>query len=508
MAHRGIYASYTNTIVPEGAGAYPSIHNRFSVQDKEGFSYFPAGVTVGPGYILPEAFILKIFGDGLWQYRLWPLLTYTALLIVLFSITWFLGGWIALIIFQFWLWMLPQLFINFAYESYSESIALLFLLLSFILFFKGSQKEKSNIYYLASGLLFSFSFLTKYLFLLTGLAFLPLIIWGAYHHQKKIKTFFIKWTSFTVGFIIPILGFELYRYIFLATHFGISAWEANNKDLFLTLKSGGSGIDAYFSNLYLSRVIAKLSVWSHIGIYNILLTWFLLFAYPLIIGKLISKKLQLLSWLLFSAATLSFLWFLSLSTDGWGRHVWQGLIIAMMLFSITIGLTLKSKLPSYFLKLLCVLVLILFLLPVLTLKKAESKFFLDKSTITKWQESRWENGQLGFPPLPIFPLKDQQEIITFFSQNIKEKDRIYYQGSLLVAELPPLVDKVFYPLDRYALGQYKNRSSALSFLILGPYQKGSLKIVPDSYLESISSTYCQKVVFTNPSYQLCLLRSI
>src|SRR3990170_7616752 len=60
LAQRGIYASYTNTIIPEEQGDYPSIHGRFSVQDENGYSYFPAGVTVGPGYIIPEAILLKI----------------------------------------------------------------------------------------------------------------------------------------------------------------------------------------------------------------------------------------------------------------------------------------------------------------------------------------------------------------------------------------------------------------------------------------------------------------
>ncbi len=89
LALRGIYASYTNTITEEGAGDFPSIHHRFSVQDENGYSYFPAGASVGPGYILPEAGIIRVFGSGWWQYRAWPLICYTGLLLLLFSL---LGG--------------------------------------------------------------------------------------------------------------------------------------------------------------------------------------------------------------------------------------------------------------------------------------------------------------------------------------------------------------------------------------------------------------------------------
>ena len=65
LAQRGIYASYTNTIREEGIGAQPSIHGRFSVQDNNGYSYFPAGVTAGPGYVIPQAILLKILSNFL-----------------------------------------------------------------------------------------------------------------------------------------------------------------------------------------------------------------------------------------------------------------------------------------------------------------------------------------------------------------------------------------------------------------------------------------------------------
>src|SRR3990167_7690110 len=100
LAQRGIYASYTNTVTEAMKGTYPSIHGRVSVQDDNGFVYFPAGVTVGPGYIIPEALILKLFGYGWWQFRAWPLLAFMGLLILTFLIIWQVGGLLALILFQ------------------------------------------------------------------------------------------------------------------------------------------------------------------------------------------------------------------------------------------------------------------------------------------------------------------------------------------------------------------------------------------------------------------------
>lgn len=174
LAENGKYASYTNTVAQDGVGAFPSIHGRFSVQDKQGYVYFPAGVTAGPGYIIPEATILKIFGNGWWQYRAWPLLIFSLLILSLFVVIYLTGGFISLLIFQIWLWAVPQFYIAYAFEAYSETIAFFFLFLSFI-FYYFFQKRKSFSFVILSGLFLSFSVLTKDLFLVPACAYIPLL---------------------------------------------------------------------------------------------------------------------------------------------------------------------------------------------------------------------------------------------------------------------------------------------------------------------------------------------
>lgn len=517
LAHRGIYASYTNTITQEGIGPFPSIHGRFSVQDKEGFSYFPAGVTAGPGYVLPEAFLLKIFGDGWWQYRLWPLLTYTGLLLTLFYLVWKLGGWWALVIFQIWVWVMPQIFIGFSFEAFSEHIALFYLLISLLLFYKGLDiskleisneiMKKSYLYLAGAGLLFSFSILTKSLFALSGAAFVPFLLGLILNHRKNLKEVLARESAFLMAFFLPIISFEVYRYLVLTSQFGIAGWEAINQDIKLHTNTAGSGFSVLTSSqIDWSFAARKMEAWIYTGIYNWNLAWIFFSLVPIIAWKLAPKQSQILQLLLFLAAFVPFIWFVFICPLDWGRRIFNSLVISMMLFSIIIGLLASYKGKFNIYQIAAAVLAIVFILPITQLDKTEAKLFLDQSTVDKWQIHRFEKGMQGFPSLPIFSLTDQQQVIDFFAENISKEDRVYYDGWFIMTELSTLTDKVFYPLDRYKNNNYRNPEGGLSFLVFGPYQKGRLKVVPEDYLNDKTLEYCSRVLFSNPSYQLCLLK--
>jgi len=276
LAQRGIYASYTNTIKEEGAGPFSNIHGRYSVQDKDGFSYFPAGVTVGPGYIVPEALMMKLFGHGWWQYRLWSLISYAGLLFIVFLIVYRIGGVLALVILSLWLWITPHLTIQFSYESYGEHVALFYLLLSFYLIFHAHKGKNQKLLYLLSGFFFSLSFLTKYLFFLAGFAFLALAIWQFVKDTNRLKTFrlWIIWVGFL---LLPIIAFELYRYLFLVTRFGIESWHAINKDLIIHFQSNGSGLN--MADVNWKFLNTKAMFWNEAGITPII-AWCTTLTFP------------------------------------------------------------------------------------------------------------------------------------------------------------------------------------------------------------------------------------
>ena len=199
MAQKGIYASYTNTIAGTDApGAAPSIHGRFSVQDAHGYTYFPAGVTVGPGFIVPQAIVYKLFGVGIWQNRVVAYSAFCLLIPLLFYIVYALGGVAPLLFFQVWIWAFPQLFLSMSYEAYGEHLALLYLLSGLMILlrsfdlpavvpFSGTKEGKSKALSLVvGGALLGLSYLTKNLYLL---GVVPIVLAFTYFYYQKTKQF-------------------------------------------------------------------------------------------------------------------------------------------------------------------------------------------------------------------------------------------------------------------------------------------------------------------------------
>jgi hypothetical protein len=510
LAHRGIYASYTNTIATEGVGTHPSIRGRFSVQDKEGFSYFPAGVTVGPGYVLPEALLLKIFGDGWWQYRLWPLITYAGLLLLLFYFVWILGGMWGLVIFQIWLWAIPQFTTIFAYEAFSEHTAFFYLLIGYLLFLKGLESEKRNILMFFSGCFLAFTVLTKLLFLLTLFAFVPVVLWEGYHSRHNFKKILLPWLLLCCGFVLPFVVFELYRFIAISSKFGFRSWQAINEELRLTFIYGGSGIYD-FGNFNWTFVSKKLMVWADVAMKDHHVLWILFLVSPLLFIQRTERPYFIVVILMYCAAAATFFWFVFISFYGWTRHAWHGLLFAMMLISAGLGITLQVGAQGRGNRaFLSILVFVVVVGLVVRLDRVEMKPLLDRGTIDKWHATRSYRKEgillLGLPHAAIFSFGEQQETVKFLQANISEADRVYHVDRFFVGEMATLVDKVFYPVGRYFNNSGQNPDGGESYLIIGPYQQGRWAFTSDGYSEDRKRKYCDSVIFSNQSYTVCRLK--
>ena len=501
LAHRGIYASYTNTIVAEGDGVHPSIHRRFAVQDENGFSYFPAGVTVGPGYVLPQALLLTVFGDGWWQYRLWPLITYTGLLVLLFYIVWLIGSLWSLVILQMWLWAIPQLTTTFAYEAFSEHTALFYLFISFLVYSKSDRKDQAYAYMFLTGFFLGLTVLTKLLFSLTLIVFAYFIMKELLSSQLNMRNVCFRWTCLILGLVFPIFLFEFYRFIALYSHFGVQGWQAINEDFKLTFISQGSGINA-LGDLRVPFVLEKLRLWTDVGIRPSWLPWLIFLCSPAILMRRVPERYRSLLVLIYGASMVNFVWFVLASPWGWVRHAWHGLVLAMMLVSTVVGISIRSRASRISKEGFIIVLLFLIVIGVsLQTEKTEFKPFLDQETVKKWKVTR--RGNRGLPHAPVFSLRDQQDTISFFRAHIRQEDRVYYDGKFLVAEMSTLVDKVFYPLGRFVNNGPQTRAAGSSYLILGPYQKGQWRTVPEGYHQAVIRVFCDSVGFSNQSYTVC-----
>jgi len=237
IALRGIYASYANHANNPNPGVSPNIIRRFTVQDDDGYSYFPAGVTAGPGYVIPQAATLMLLGHNYFAYKILPFVVFAILIWLLLFVTYRSGGLLAYFAFFALLWSRPDIYINQVFDGYSESLALLYAIGGFLLLVLG-MKDNKKIYYLISGVLMSCAIETKLLafLMLGGFGYLALI--DLYESKGKKMVYWICWA---IGMCIPIGLYEGYRYFYLIKHFGNIGYEAINADIKLTMVAGGSG---------------------------------------------------------------------------------------------------------------------------------------------------------------------------------------------------------------------------------------------------------------------------
>lgn len=512
LAQRGIYASYTNTIRDEGVGPFSTIHNRFSVQDKDGFVHFPAAVSVGPGFIVPEALILKIFGPGFWQYRALSLFSFSLLLIILLYLAFSFGGIISSIILSLWLWFFPQIYINYAYESFSEQLALLYFVLSILLLVRSRFRLKSLAF--LAGCCYMASVLTKSLFLLLAPAYIPAIVISFFRRPRR--PWFLLWCCFALGVIIPKVTFETYKNSYLASKFGPQAITAVKKDQQIYFQTAGSGLNNiahrkqfwynWAQNWHFPYFHQKLGVVTDIGFRSsdIVLVWLFIPAIFLyLFFKLPQRRLLLLSFL-FGLAPV-FLWFVLISPNGWARHAWPLIILTMLLFSAGLGLIIRTPFTSKKSFLLSVIGLYLFS-GIFLDAKAEPRFLLDSSSVNHWLSTRFARGPEGFPSVEIYSKADQDQLTGYINHQLSSTDRIYYHQSYLMSEVSLFTDRVLYSIDRYGTLGFTNPDGGNSYMVFGGSQIGPSRIVNNDYLPAQINHYCQRVVFSNSTYLLCRLK--
>lgn len=478
LAEKGMYASYTNTIADsEQPGAHPSIHGRYSVQDKEGYSYFPAGVTVGPGFIIPQAIVYYFFGVGDWQNRAVALLSFALLVPLLYWTTFRLGGIFALLLFQLWTWSFPQLFLNWAFEAYSEHLALLYMLSGYALL----VKTQSHMRYLFSGILIGLSVLTKQIYLIGFFPVIIFLLWKYLHTKPERRLLLIYSLYFALGFVMPVLLFELYRFFVLFSRFGIQGYVAINKDLYLTMKCCGSGVVQFLENPFpLGFMWHKLFTWNNVGLHPV----FILLITPILAMKLLHKNTSALYFLLICFFILYFGWFVVLSSTGFFRHAWPSIIVGFMVCSSLVTIVKHGART--------LLVALAFFL-----------FFVSPHSIWKLNLSNdsvnaiytYQNKSSTPLFINFFLLRDQKNLKSFLEHKYINK-RICYDETLLVAEMPVYLNRVFFPIQRCVMDD---------ILIIGPYQK-QLLIRDETYLPKLLRDRCAKTIFENNSYTLCLIK--
>ncbi|MBF0364830.1 MAG: hypothetical protein HQK50_04625 [Oligoflexia bacterium] len=504
LALRGIYASYTNTQFDLQQTINSGVHQLPAIHDSEGFNYFYPGITVGPGWVIPQALCYKIFGEGWWQNRAFSLLAMFALITLAALVVLHMAGMTAFTIFALWIWLTPVMSFAYAYESFAEHVATLYLLVSILLFCKFPLK-RSGIF--LSGIFAGLAFQTKTLTVFIVAVYAVFYLWWFYKNFCKERL--LAALLMAMGIVLPTFVYELYRFVYLTYSFSYDAYLANNQAAAITFSRGGSGIDNFHFDW--NFIWKKLLFWEDIGVERSVLFWGVLLSCS---GRLLfSLRLhELPAHFKFYLVTTSFIllqsfWFIVISPNGWFRHVWYAAFLGMMIFAMSFSAlltTLFKKRVFQYVAAALVLVGLSF-----GTQKFYLKFLFSKADVQYWNSHsfRFSRSLMGLPSHPFINLQEQMEVVSFIQKNLGDKDRIFYLNQYLSAELSPLVDKVFFSLQTYP--QFRPSLGGRAVLVLNSYVHGmnSWRFTPSNFTEMVQNQLCQELLFNNNSYFLCSLKT-
>lgn len=295
-----------------------------------GVLLFPPRITVGVPLVLPVAFAIKLFSNQYWV----PSVATSAVFLILLLTVMYLPKKIKGITEkQLWIWrsvfMALIIFVsnlknvdsftlkmgeipryNGAFSMMlGEFPAVLFLIISaFILILSENRK----ILYFTAGIFASLAFLTKTITLISILPICVAYLFFNYGNLKSKLNFII---FLTLGFLLPIVTFELYKFITLG---GFDKYLILKKQEYSFFKEGGSGLDS----TVLMTTIGKIkSMIYEIGFFRFIIL--ILTSVWVIVSCFFHKtnrNLNVLVCMLASAVLLNTIWWVFVSPYGWIRH--------------------------------------------------------------------------------------------------------------------------------------------------------------------------------------------
>lgn len=301
---------------------------------------FDTGISAGPTIILPASVVIKLFGNTYWAPGLTNVILWSLTLVAVgVYIKKYLNGpryKFALFTFSF-LFLCISL-MSYHYEHWyallGEIPAALFLLLGVLIFLDSDARHNQVV----AGLLFSFAVQAKLLALVGVLVFMfvQLFVWP--RGPRETLTIFTKkiiarlfYTG--IGFLLPIVSFELWKLVVLGIDGYIENWRTNIN--WIISQGSETTSPATLSLLFEERLE---TLWGRFGI-SLLGTCVLLIFDWLLLRK--DKKLCELFCVFCSIiAVYSFWWFFI--SNGWARY----LIICLIILILVLLLPLLAERPK------------------------------------------------------------------------------------------------------------------------------------------------------------------
>lgn len=515
LSERGTVATKVNPLLTENRIS-PSLWGRIGVQDKNGYVFLPAANSVGFGYFLPQSIILKVFGFGYWQARFWPIITSILLIFLLAYIAYKLGDFFAALIMAFVFWSFPQIFVNFFFEAFSEQTALLYML--FGIFVLSSVKDKVNIAkIILGGLLLGLAATTKILMII----FFP-IIYLIFIVTLNNCSRFIKIVLLLVLIafsLLPILGYESYKYWYISSQLGSDSYKAIQKDAQTHLSGSGSGMlmmrefmsksgeRTRLVNELRKDIGVKLWLWNELfGVDNIskYYFWIVIALIMPIVSYRFWRKNQLFLYLIL-VPFAQWVWFLILADTPWARYVFPSIIITYVTLSASIGIFISKFIQNTKDRNSLVAAAIIF--SFIALPFFYHHKYVYPSLSIDWFNNLYTKTSIsplvGFPALSIFDLKQQKQAVEYITKNTSTNDKIIVDGEYIAPEIVALTNRSSLVVDRF-INNYSKYKNNKNYLVLGPHLVGKYSRDKSfSKLAFVKSNYCGNESMQNDGYFVC-----
>jgi hypothetical protein len=505
LAERGSYTTLTSTVVDPKARADLNRDQVFTIQDEAGREYFLVGQTIGPGVILPNALILKLFGFGFWQSRLASLFFFLLFLVLASTILYLIQGLLSVVIFHLYLFFFPQLYIFLGYEVFGEMPSMVYILASFLTFIQAGQvKRRSWAWYFGSGVLAGLAINTRLAVIIVfgGMA----LIWLMWYRQRKATI---------QEALLVIAGALLIGALWQLTTF-IGLMQVSDFTTYLNHRWGefeffyhsekrvtpvAEGLELFLLKTLLLSELSYSNLWMSllVGLTTALGGLLLIrFGWPEP-NRRDMTSLIWIAWLIYTA------WFLISLKNAWVRYYWYGLVWMVMLLALlfgTIVVRLREK-PNPLKMAATLLLAALFVFSFSSQPQAVS-FFITPELIEVWRQRQLTTRDTYLPWI-IMPRAEQEQVAEFI-RNLPPDAQIYYPEGHKTAEMSFLSGRVFYTLPRRdRVGPQPHDLVIIGPAIISPWRKEQQQrhdILETTHRE------CPAIVLETTNYILCAVGAV
>ncbi|MBN1218427.1 MAG: hypothetical protein JXM69_05845 [Anaerolineae bacterium] len=505
LAERGTYTSLSSTVVDPNQKTGFNYDDLFTVQDEKGREYFFVAHTTGPGVVLPNAVIFKLFGVSFWSSRAGPLIFFLLFLILTTGMLYYIQGLVSVVIFHLYLYFFPQLYIFLGYEANGEVSSMVYLLISFVLFIKATEvKHRVRLWFFLCGLFVGITLNTR---LPTLIAFGGLaIVWFILYRQKK--TGFKEAFMIIAGLLLVAALWQLYIFITLMQVSDFPTYLNHvwgRLDFFLRSLKGITPIAEGMELFLLKAIILSEISRSHLLVSLLLVLVTGMGGIWLIRELWTDQPRRNMTILLWVAWLIYTIWFLNGPKNAWTRYYWYGLIWMTMLMGLLFGMLVRrmSAKPG------TVNIAGTFLLGLLFLFSFSSQpqalhVFITPELIEVWHQRQLTTRDTYLPWI-IIPRAEQAQVVEFI-RNLPKDANIYYPEGHKTAEISFLTNRIFYTIPRRKfMGPHPDDVAIMGPALISPWKKERQQRL--DILETIQRE-CPMIVLETPNYIICNIGTV